>query len=469
MVQTADTDSRTGSVMQAIRQRIDRRALTPGARLPSVRAMAESAGVSKSTVVVAYDRLAAEGVIRSRPGAGFFVAAPLAPLALAKMALELDRHIDPLWMLRQMQADKPDMLKPGGGSLPTSWMPGDALRKGLRRLTRSGPGSLLVGYGDPAGPAPMRRLIARRMMDQGVDCAPDQILLTDSGTHAIDLVLRFIIQPGDTVLVDDPGYYNFQALLRAHRAKVISVPLTPTGPDLAAFEQVLIQHRPRLYLTVSAMHNPTGVTLSAASAHRILRLSEAHDLLILEDDIFADFEDELSPRDAAFDGLDRVIRVGCFTKSLSSAFRCGHIAARRDWIAALTDLHMSTAISGNPFTPELLHGVLTDGGYRHHMEQIRARLSKARSRAIRRLKAIGVTPWVEPASGLFIWCRLPLADGASAGDVARRGLAENIAFAPGNVFSVTQSASHFMRFNVSMMEDERVFEVLDRLCRDPWG
>jgi len=106
--------TRTEEVMRILRQRIERRTLTPGARLPSVRAMADATGFSKSTVVEAYDRLVAEGTIRSRPGAGFFVAAPLAPLALAEIGPVLDREIDPLWMLRQSLAARPEALTPAG-------------------------------------------------------------------------------------------------------------------------------------------------------------------------------------------------------------------------------------------------------------------------------------------------------------------------------------------------------------------
>ena len=105
---------------------------------------------------------------------------------------------------------------------------------------------------------------------KGIEASPDQILLTGSGTQAIDLICRFLLRPGDTVLVDDPCYFNFQALLRAHRVKIVGVPYTPTGPDIAAFEAALPRDRPRLYITNSALHNPTGATLSPQTAHRLL-------------------------------------------------------------------------------------------------------------------------------------------------------------------------------------------------------
>jgi DNA-binding transcriptional MocR family regulator len=444
--------------MQIVRQRIDRRVLTPGARLPSVRAMAASTGFSKSTVVEAYDRLAADGTIRSRPGSGFYVAAPLAPLALSGLGPSRDREIDPVWMLRQSLAPT-DALKPGCGWLPDAWLAQDLFRKSLRHVARDAAIPALMSYGSAAGSEPLRLLIARRLVDQGVDVAPDQILLTDSGTHAIDLVLRFLLEPGDTVLLDDPCYFNFQALLRAHRVNVVGVPMTPTGPDLAAFAQALTDHKPRLYLTNSAIHNPTGATLSAPTAFRVLKLAEAHDVVIVEDDIMADFEEEVAPRYAAFDGLDRVIRVGSFSKSLSSGLRLGYIAAQPDWVADMTDLRIATGLSGGPVATELVRLALSDGSFRRHMEKTRGRLAQARHRALGRLRAIGIEPWLEPGAGFFIWARLP--GGVDAADVARRGLAENVIYAPGNVFSISQSASDYMRFNAAMLEDP----VYDHLAR----
>ncbi len=419
-------------------------------------------GFSKSTVVEAYERLVAEGVIRARPGSGFYIAAPLAPLALAEVEPRVEREIDPLWMLRQSLALRPDALKPGCGWLPENWMPEQLMRKSLRALARNGSPTSITGYGPSQGAEPLRQLIARRLADQGVEAAPSQVMLTDSGTHAVDLVCRFLLEPGDTVLVDDPGYFNFHALLRAHRAKPVGIPYTRQGPDLAAFAQALAEHRPRLYITNSAMHNPTGATLSAASAHRLLKLAEAHDLIIVEDDIFADFEREAATRLAAFDGLDRVIRVGSFSKSLSGAVRCGHVAARPDWIAALIDLRISTGMTGSPLAADLLHTALTDGGYRRHMDRVRGQLEQAMSRTIRRLKAVGVTPWIERSAGLFLWARLP--DGVDAVEVARQGLAQDVVFAPGNVFSVAHAATSYLRFNVAMMEDERIFRVLSEAC-----
>ncbi|OBQ64229.1 PLP-dependent aminotransferase family protein [Mesorhizobium loti] len=455
---TLGTPTLVESVMATIRQRIAARSLTPGARLPSIRAFAQSMQVSKSTVVEAYERLVAEGTIRSRRGSGFYAAGSLAPLSLAEIGPRLDRAVDPLWVSRQSLDAGDEVLKPGCGWLPASWMPQAALRRALRTAARADDAAL-ADYGTPLGLPPLRQLLARRMAGHGIEVSPEQIMLTDSGTQAIDLLCRLLIEPGDTVLVDDPCYFNFHALLRAHRAKVVSVPYTPSGPDIELFANALAEHRPRLYITNAAIHNPTGAILSPVTAHRLLKLADQSHLTIVEDDIFADFEHAPAPRLAAFDGLNRVVQIGSFTKTLSASVRCGFIAAPRDWIEGLTDLKIATTFGGGRLAAELVLMLLKDGSYRKHMDLLRARLARAMAETVARLRAIGITPWIDQPAGLFLWCGLP--DGVDAAEVARRALSDNVVLAPGNAFSLSRTASHFLRFNVAQCEDQRIFKVLE--------
>ncbi len=114
-------------------------------------------------------------------------------------------------------------------------------------------------------------------------------MLADSGTQAIDLICRYLLQPGDTVLVDDPCYFNFQAVLLTHRVKLVGVPYTHTGPDLEAFARAASEHAPKLYISNAGLHNPTGGSMTPATAHRLLKLAEAHGVTLVEDNIFGDF------------------------------------------------------------------------------------------------------------------------------------------------------------------------------------
>ena len=383
----------------------------------------------------------------------------MAPLALTEIGPRLDREVDPLWVSRQSLESHRSVLKPGCGWLPTSWLYEDGIRRALRAQARAE--SLeLTDYATPLGHPGLRQLLTRRMAVTGIDASPEQIVLTESGTHAIDLICRFLLKPGDKVLVDDPCYFNFHALLKAHQVHAIGVPYTPNGPDLQKFESALREHAPRLYITNSGIHNPTGATLSSLVAHRLLKLVDPSELVIVEDDIFADFENSPAPRLAAFDGLTRVIHIGSFSKSVSASVRCGYIAAKPEWIEGLSDLKIATTFGGGRLAAEIVLRTLTDSGYRKHMESVRLRLSEQMDRTAARLEKLDITPWLVPNAGMFLWCRLP--KGIDAAGVARACLKDGVVVAPGNAFSLSLSAGDFMRFNVAQSADERVFKVLGR-------
>ncbi|WP_417583771.1 PLP-dependent aminotransferase family protein [Pelagibacterium sp.] len=450
--------------MQTIKSRVASRALAAGERLPSIRSLAAQVGVSPSTVVEAYDRLVAEGVIRARRGSGFYVTtSAAAPLDLAQEIAPQERDIDPFWVSRQSLDADPVALKPGCGWLPPEWMPADAIRKGMRALARGG-AEALVDYGSSRGSPELRRIIGGRLAADGVDASPDQIVLTPSGTNAIDLVCRFLLRPGDTVIVDDPCYFNFRALLRAHAVKIVGVPFTSDGPDIERFEAVLVAERPKLYVTNSALHNPTGAMVSARAAHRVLSAATSHDVTIVEDDIFADLAPEPVPHLAGLDGLSRVIRIGSFSKTVSASLRCGYIAARRDWIEGLIDLQIAAGFGGpSPVAAHLVASVLAGGGYRKHIEEVRRRLGRAQVETATSLSRIGIKPWIRPRGGFNLWGQLP--EGVDSALVAQSALAQNVVLAPGNVYSASRTAERFMRFNVAQCSAPRIMTVIDDVMR----
>ncbi len=435
--------------MQAIRRMIVSRALSPGDKLPSIRRLARDTAVSPSTVVEAYDRLAAEGLIRPRPGSGFYVAATITPADGVEARAPADRAVDPFWVSRQSLDAGRETLRPGCGWLPPDWMPLAAVRRAIRAAAKMDDATL-VEYGSTHGSPALRRMLVRQFASEGIEAGAEQVLLTSSGTQAIDLICRHLLRPGDAVLIDDPCYFNFRALLQAHAVRIVGVPYTQAGPDIALFEEALATHRPRLYLTNAALHNPTGATLSPRTAHRILAAATAHDLVIVEDEIFADFEPDRSVRLAALDGLGRVIRIGSFSKTLSASIRCGYIAANPDLVEALVDLQLATGFGGpSPLAAELVLRTLSDGSYYRHLGSLRARLARRRREVVADLAKLDVHPWTLPRGGFYLWCRLPSA--ADASEVARHALGDGIVLAPGNVFSVAQTASDFMRFNVAQM------------------
>lgn len=451
--------TRTYAVMSEIQARIASRTYTPGARIPSVRAMATAMQVSVSTVLEAYERLVAEGTLSSRPGAGFYVAGPVAPLVLTELEPRLDRNVDPLWISRLSLQAPGDVLKPGCGWLPAAWMYEAGMRKALRIVARAETPTL-TEYASPLGHPLLRQFLSRRLAGIGIQASAEQVMLTESGTHAIDLICRFLLQPGDTVLVDDPCYFNFHALLKAHRVTVVGVPYTRTGPDTEAFGAALREHAPRLYITNAGIHNPTGATLSPMTAHTLLKLADTSNLIIVEDDIFADFENTPAPRLSAFDGLARVIQIGSFSKTISASIRCGYIVARSEWIEGLVDLKIATTFGGGRLAADIIYHAMTGGGYRKHMENVRLKLADAMQKTLPKLEALGIEPWITPQAGMYVWCKL--AQGQDAAALAKACLSEGVVLAPGNAFSQSMTAGDFLRFNVAQSSDARLFEVLKR-------
>jgi DNA-binding transcriptional MocR family regulator len=450
--------SRVESVAAYIRDRVATRALARGARLPSVRELAEKLGVSKSTVVEAYERLAAEGAVAARRGSGFFVAGSAPPLALRMADPPPEPAVDPFWINRHAMMGAADFLCPGAGWLPDSWVLDLGVQRALRIAARSG-AERRRQYDEPLGFAPLRRLFSTRLADRAAPIDPDQVIVTDSCSQALDLVCRFLLSPGDTAVVDDPCYFNFLSLLKASRAKIVAAPLQPDGPDVEALERLFVEHRPRLYLTNAGVQNPTGATVSPAKAHRMLRLAEDHGVVVVEDDTFGDFEQEPAIRLAGLDGFKRVVQVGSATKAVGAATRCGYIAARADWIAPLVDLKLAISMGNSATGAGVLHRVLTESNYRRHLDGLRRKAADAMGLALNNLRKAGLEPWMEPRAGIFIWARLP--DGVAAADVARFSLTRKVLFAPGPAFSASDLGRSYLRFNAARCNDPRVFEVLD--------
>ena len=449
-------------VMTLIRERVAARSLLPGEKLPSVRGLAAATGISKSTVVEAYDRLAAAGLIEARRGSGFYVGNQPVPHSLKVAANPVERAVDPLWMSRQALEPRPGMLSPGCGWLPEDWMPQEIIARAMRAVAREG-GATLTDYSAPKGHAPLRQLVARRLAQRDIHAGAEQIVLADSASSALDLLLRFLAEPGDTILVDDPCYFNFLAALKAGRYRIVAVPFGPGGPDVEAFARLAEAERPRLYLTNAGLHNPTGWKLSPINAHKVLKLAERHDLLIVEDDIFAELEAEPSPRYAAMDGLERVVVIGSSSKTLSAAFRSGYVALRSDWVEDFTDFRIASRFGGNQLAEAIVHAALSDAAYRRHVEALRGRLAAASHDVGERLKRLDIEPVATASTGFFLWCELP--DRLDAAELSRRALERGVVLAPGNVFSPSGGADRFMRFNVAQCGDSRVFDVLADLLK----
>lgn len=366
--------------------------------------------------------------------------------------------MDVLWLLRNALQEQPHIAMPGAGWLPGEWMDGAGIQRSLRTLARKD-GSHLTGYGMPAGYQPLRVLLAQRVEDQGIACSPRQIVTTRGATQAMDLISRLLVRPGDAVLVDDPGYYTLFGYLKLLGARLVGVPWTTQGPDAGALEQRILEHRPKVFFTNTVLHNPTGVNLTPAVAHRVLQLAERHDLVIVEDDIYGDLASGLPARLAALDQLERVIYVSSFSKTVSASLRVGYLACRYEIAESLTDLKLLTSLTTSEIDERLIYQLLTDGYYRKHLEKLRARLRKARAEAVRNLERAGLEVYREAEDGLFIWARRDGTENATP--LAAEAASQGIMLAPGALFRPQQEASPWLRFNAAGCAHPAIFRFLE--------
>ncbi|GAB2179404.1 aminotransferase-like domain-containing protein [Dongia sp. agr-C8] len=449
-------------VVAALRAAIAAKTLLPGEKLPSIRKLAAANRISPFTAVEAYDRLAAQGLIVAKPKSGFFVAGREAPLTLidrvARPGQAAPEAVDPVWMMRQSLSLDDRVVHSACGWLPDSWLPEAGIRRALRGIAAM-PGAQLLQYGHPLGYLPLRQQIRMRLAELDITAAPDSILLTDGASQAVDLVCRHLLQPGDAVLVDDPGYFNYHAVLRAHRARALPVPMTKDGVDLAALERLAATEHPKLYLANQAMQNPTGLSLAPGQAHRLLNLAQRHDFRIVEDDVFRDFQAVPTPRLAALGGFDRVLHLGGFSKTISAALRVGFIAGPEETIRHLADLKLATTFGNNQGAAQVVHRLLEDGSYRKHVAALREKLRKATPPLRRKLEALGLKLWTEAEQGMFLWMELPK-HAPDAEVLAARVIARGVVLAPGSVFSPSRQWKRFLRINIAQSIPARLTEVL---------
>ncbi|NBX21636.1 MAG: PLP-dependent aminotransferase family protein, partial [Betaproteobacteria bacterium] len=295
-------------IVDGLRGLIAGQVLKPGTKLPSIRAFAVAHNVSVFTVVEAYDRLVAQGWLVSRAHSGFFVKRREEGGSVGAPAREVETpRFDASWYLKQIFENRNLPLKPGCGWLPHDWLFGDAVRRSMRQL--SSDGSELDGYGLPYGHMALRMIIAESLAEHQISADAGQVLLTHGSSQGLDLVARCLLKPGDTVLVDDPGYPNLLFMLRFWGVDVVGVPRTGVGYDLAALEAILATRKPKAFFTQPRLQSPTCSVASVAQLHRLLQLAELHDFVLVENDIYADMDATSRTTLASLDQLRRVVYV----------------------------------------------------------------------------------------------------------------------------------------------------------------
>ena len=414
-----------------------------GSRLPSTRTLAADLGVSRNTAEEAFSQLEAEGYLVRRVGDGSYVALPDSPARPAPPRTGRGSAPGGRALSRRGQTIaaasacvEPTVPRPFAAGLPAlDAFPFEVWSRLLtRRLRRSG--RELLGYGDPAGYGPLREAIVSYLgTARGVTCSPRQVIVLTSSQQALDLAARLLVDPGDEVWMEEPGYLGARSALTAAGARIVPVPVDENGLDVARGEALAPGAR-LAYVTPSHQY-PIGVTLSLERRLALLAWAERAGSWIVEDDYDSEFRYTGRPL-AAIQGLDsggRVLYVGTFTKALFPGLRLAYLVAPEDLVDAF--VHARTLMDGH--TPTLLQAVLADflseGHFGAHVRRMRALYHERRDALLEASEELGGRAVLGPVEAGF-HATLHLPEGTDDRAVARCAAAQGIEVQPLSSFHV---------------------------------
>lgn len=441
--------------------------LRPGDRVPSIREICRREGVSKITVMQALSNLEAKSMVQARPRSGFFVQ-PLVRLPLPKspesslQPLEPRLSEDVARVFHDLQ--RPGNIPLGAGTADASLLPTEEIARCVARAARTHP-SKFAGYYMSDSDLPLRREIALRFARSGGEVSPDEIVITNGCMDALNLSLRAVAKPGDTVLVETPTYFGLLKMIESLGMKALGVPATCcVGLDLAAFERALKAHPIAACVLIPSFGNPHGVNLTEERRQAVVDIARKRGVPVIEDDIYGElgFENPQPRPLKAMSGSEDVILCGSLSKSLSPGLRVGWAIAgphaenirRLKWITSITTPHVTALASAD---------YLRSGGFDKHLRGLRKTLETQMCRvsnAIAKSFPQG-TALSRPSGGYFLWAELPWrVDSTKLRDVASE---RNISICPGPIFSVEGEFRNFIRLNCALALDEKVLRAIETL------
>ena len=452
-------------VAEALRLQIARGTLRAGERLPSIRRLAEGHGVSIATAVQTYLQLEREGVVEARPRSGYFVRAstpqwPVSPPARRRVPSEVN---NPALLDATEMGARGDLLPLHSATPALELLPQGALMASVSRSLRRTPSAVLE-YAPAQGHLALRRLIAQRFVQVGASVAPEEIVITAGTMEAINLALRTISSPGDTVLVETPTYHGILQAVAALHLKVLEVPNVPgKGIDGARLNQLLQQNTVRAAVLVPNFNNPLGSLTSDADKQALVECCTRHGVIVIEDDIYGElaWSGQRPSLLRRWDTRGMVISCGSFSKILAPGLRLGWLAANQ-WTDALARAKFSSTVGGTSLTQL----AMTDYLERHDLERHLRRLRRTLADNGQRLLEAIARHWpsdtraCEPQGGLSLWVQLPARGDSRV--LSKAALSKGIRTSPGVLFSSRGDYVDYVRLSCGLVWSER----LDRAVKE---
>ncbi|HBV3340493.1 aminotransferase-like domain-containing protein [Klebsiella pneumoniae] len=462
LVPKADGVSRVQQIVQTFLKAIKEKQFLPGDKLPSIRQCAKTFNLSTSTIASAFETLKDEGVIESERGSGYYLSANILPgnppptsrNRSVPQKNNFTKPIDDFWLLANVyQADDSEFHSVGCGWLPPTWYARKEIKTGLRNTARHEDVDENC-YGDPYGYQDLRSYIANHLIERSLSVTGDQILLTSGASRALDLISNTFLNTGDTVLVDEPGYCNFLSSMLSKRIKLVGVRWTQNGPDIKQLEKILAKENIKFYFTNPWLQNPTGASISLDIAHSLLNLAERYGLTIIEDNVSGDLLTPGTISLSALGGIERVIHIGSFSKTVSAGFRVGYIVAAQNILCQLMKYKMLSGLTSSSISEKITLNIIKQPEYRKFIKTLRSKLTQAQKEMALFFQGIGWEVFCTPTGGYYIYAR-PVGSTVDSRFISEKAKDAGLLFAPGYLFHPEHKASPWIRFNVAYSQEKK--------------
>jgi 2-aminoadipate transaminase len=461
-------------ISQSIRTQILQGLLPDGYRLPPERRLAETLGVNRTTILNAYRELKAEGLIGGHVGRGTTVVgrrpepATGAPVPQIRWSDLLRPTASGPVEIRDLMAhsEARDVILLSAGFPAPDLTPVELVRGETEAVfAERGAGALV--YAPTEGVSTLRRALAALMGDRGVDCRPDDVLVTSGSQQAIDLVTRVLVEPGDVVVVEEPTYFGALRVFGAAQARVLGVPIDAQGMRTDLLEHVLRRYQPKLIYTMPSFQNPSGALMSGERRLQLIELAERFQVPLVEDDVYADLalEGAAPPSLKALDRHGFVVHVSSFSKLLCPGLRVGWAVVPRPLLRRLARAKETADLQTGTLGQMLVERLLRSGAYANHVQRVRESYRARRDAMQESLHehARDWASWSLPRGGSYFWCRL--AQPMPVDALLARAAERRVTFLPGTLCFAQEPAGGYLRLSFSYAKPGEIREGVARLSR----
>lgn len=459
MIQTLTKPDRAPLYLELareIQELVEQGTLRPGHRLPSVRRMALQRDVSISTVIQAYTVLENRSVLEARPQSGFYVKPQVVlqapePRMARPMAKPSYVGVNDLTATMIALSVDPDVVPFGAACPSASLFPTKKLARLIGSVCRNDP-ALLGRYAMNFAYDPLAREIARRYLQCGAPLSHEELVVTIGCAEALNLSLRAITKPGDTVAVETPAYFGFLETIQSLNLRVLEIPTdSRTGLCLDATREALANNQVKAMIVMPSFQNPLGSCMPDEKKARLYQLLAEFDVAAIEDDIYGDLHfGERRPKPLkAWDTDGRVLLCSSFGKTLAPSLRVGWCAPGR-YLERVRRLKFTNTLGTPVILQKTVSDFLRNGGYDHHLRSIRRAYQNQLlvfSQAVRRYFPDG-TRLSRPQGGFILWLELP--SGIDTLRLHQDAARQRISTAPGALFSVKDRYRNCLRMNCGL-------------------